>query len=57
LAFVNYFEIDDGTVKINIVTNNPLPAENQTITVKGKVQYYTLGTMKLLVIKEDELEN
>ncbi len=54
LYFINYFELDDGTGKINVITKNPLPNENESISVKGTVQYYTLGTMRLLVIKEND---
>ena len=54
LAFINYFELDDGTGTIKVITNNPLPAENEKLSVTGIVQYYTLATMKLLVIKEND---
>ena len=54
LAFINYFELDDGTGKIKVITTKPLPADSEHIIVRGTVQYYTLGTMRLLAVKEDD---
>ena len=54
LAFINYFELDDGTGTIKVITSNPLPAENEKLSVTGIVQYYTLGTLKVLIMKEND---
>jgi len=53
LGFVSYFELDDGSGVIKIITSNPLPAKGEIINVRGTVQYYTLVSSSLLVIKEN----
>lgn len=54
LFVVKYFTVYDGTGRINVVTERPLPAKGQRIRVTGKVnELFSLGTETLLVLIED----
>ena len=52
LAIVHYFEIQDETGKIFVVTTKPLPKVGEKLKIKGQVKYFTLGTKQILAIKE-----
>jgi hypothetical protein len=54
LLIVKYYEVDDGTGKIPVVTASALPGEGKSVTVKGKVnQAFSLGAAHLVVIVEE----
>lgn len=53
---VRFYEISDGTNdkdKIHVITEKPLPAEDETITIKGKVnQAVKIGELQFVIIEE-----
>jgi len=54
LIFANYYQVDDGTGQIAVVTQSALPKEGEHVTVKGKVnQAFAIGTAHLVVIVEE----
>ncbi len=55
LVFVQYFNVEDDTGEITVVTQRPLPKEGSKITVKGKVQQaFSIGDKQLIVIVENK---
>jgi hypothetical protein len=53
LLLVKYYEVDDGTGEIPVVTQSELPKEGEEVRVKGKVdQAFVLGSARLVVIVE-----
>jgi hypothetical protein len=54
LVVVKYYEVDDGTGEIPVVTESALPKEGHAVRVKGRVsQAFALGTARLVVIVEE----
>ena len=54
LVLVKYYEVDDGTGEIPVVTESGLPKEGDSVRVKGRVsQAFALGTARLVVIVEE----
>jgi hypothetical protein len=54
LLVAKYYEIDDGTGRIAVVTQSALPNEGDSVTVKGKVnQAFAVGSAHLVVIVEE----
>jgi len=54
LLVVKYYQVDDGTGQIAVVTGSALPNEGDRVRVKGKVnQAFALGTARLVVIVEE----
>lgn len=51
---ISFYEIDDGTDKIRVVSSKPLPEIGNRITVTGKVKYFAFGNLELLVIIEGD---
>lgn len=54
LGFLNYFEIDDGSGIIDVVSQKPLPQKGEFLEITGIVKYYTIATINKLVIFEEE---
>ncbi len=53
LVVVKYFEVEDGTGSIAVVTQNALPTEGDEVRVKGEVnQAFAIGSARLVVIVE-----
>ncbi len=53
LLVVKYYQVDDGTGEIPVVTQSELPREGDDVHVKGTVnQAFVLGTARLVVIVE-----
>ncbi len=53
LLVVKYYQVDDGTGDIAVVTNSALPHEGDRVRVKGRVeQAFALGTAHVVVIVE-----
>ena len=53
LLVVKYYQVDDGTGEIPVVTQSELPHEGEDVHVKGTVnQAFVLGTARLVVIVE-----
>lgn len=54
LLVVRYYEVDDGTGKIAVVTESAVPKEGDSVQVKGKVnQAFAIGSAHLVVIVEE----
>ena len=53
LLVVKYYQVDDGTGEIAVVTQSALPKEGENVRVKGRVeQAFALGTAHVVVIVE-----
>ncbi len=53
LLVVKYYQVDDGTGEVPVVTQSELPKEGDIVHVKGTVnQAFVLGTARLVVIVE-----
>ena len=53
LLVVKYYEVNDGTGEIAVVTDSALPKEGEHVRVKGQVkQAFAIGTAHLVVIVE-----
>jgi hypothetical protein len=54
LVLVKYYEVDDGTGTIPVVTESALPKEGESVRVKGRVnQAFAVGTARLVVVVEE----
>ena len=54
LFLVKYYEVNDGTGEITVVTDSALPREGDHVTVKGTVnQAFAIGTAHFVVIVEE----
>jgi len=54
LLVAKYYQVNDGTGEIAVVTESALPKEGEHVTVKGKVnQAFAIGTAHLVVIVEE----
>jgi len=54
LLVLQYYDVDDGTGEIPVVTESALPKEGDTVRVKGRVnQAFVLGTARFVVIVEE----
>lgn len=54
LLVVKYYQVDDGTGEIAVVTQDGLPKEGDHVRVKGRVeQAFAIGTAHLVVIVEE----
>ena len=54
LPFVKFFEMNDGTDSIRVISTKSLPAEGQEIKIAGKVKYYTFFSESMIVIIEKD---
>ncbi|MDD5562700.1 MAG: hypothetical protein PHQ91_03220 [Thermoanaerobaculaceae bacterium] len=53
LLVVKYYQVDDGTGEIAVVTQSALPKEGENVRVKGRVeQAFALGSAHVVVIVE-----
>jgi hypothetical protein len=53
LLVVKYYQVDDGTGEIAVVTESALPKEGEAVRVKGRVsQAFAIGSSRLIVIVE-----
>ena len=53
LVVVKYYQVDDGSGEIAVVTENALPKEGEKVRVKGRVnEAFSLGSARLVVIVE-----
>ncbi len=54
LLVVKYYEVDDGTGRIPVVTDSALPKEGDHVRVKGTVnQAFAIGSARRVVIVEE----
>jgi len=49
---VKFFEVDDGTGTIKVVTGRVLPQKGEKITVTGRMESIELGPQRLIVLRE-----
>ncbi|MES2356588.1 MAG: hypothetical protein V4568_19750 [Pseudomonadota bacterium] len=55
LVFVKYFELNDGTGAIGVVSDKALPAEGQRLSVTGQIrQAFSVGDRNITVLLEKE---
>ena len=57
LVVAGVYEIDDGTGKINILSNRPIPRKGAKVAVKGRLQsgINVLGRSIGTVVQEDSV--
>jgi aspartyl/asparaginyl-tRNA synthetase len=57
LFVVKYFEVDDGTGTLSVLSSKPLPNKGQRIKVTGTLQEaFSLGDKTMTVLLEDQPE-
>lgn len=55
LVFVKYFELNDSTGVIRVVSDKPLPTKGQRLKVTGRIhQAFSFGDQSLMVLIEGE---
>jgi aspartyl/asparaginyl-tRNA synthetase len=52
LVVIKYFEINDGSGAIKVITDRPLPKRGETLRVTGTVQSVEIGPARFMAIKE-----
>ena len=53
MLIVKFFEIEDGTGKIKVVTNRVLPAKGEKIKVTGHTSVIEVGSERWVVLREE----
>jgi hypothetical protein len=54
LILIKYYEIQDGTGTIKIVTDKLLPSRGEKLSVTGRMMVVELGTERWVVIRESQ---
>ena len=57
LLVVKYFEIQDGTGAISVVTDKLLPAKGEKLKVTGRMAVIEVGTERWVVLRENNERN
>ncbi|HKA31851.1 MAG TPA: hypothetical protein VKH64_01460 [Candidatus Binatia bacterium] len=57
LVFVKFFELQDDTGSIKIVTNRVLPQNGEKIRVKGRMESIEFGLQRTIVLREIPNQN
>ena len=52
LLVVKYFEIEDGTGTMRVVTDRLLPAKGEKLKVTGRMEVFEMGAERLVVLRE-----
>lgn len=52
LLVVKYFEIEDGTGTMRVVTDRLLPAKGEKLKVTGRMEVFEMGADRLVVLHE-----
>jgi aspartyl/asparaginyl-tRNA synthetase len=52
VIFVKFFELDDGTGRIKVVTNRVLPQNGEKVQVTGRMQSIEIGPQRTIVLRE-----
>ncbi len=52
LVFVKFFELQDDTGSIKVVTNRVLPQNGEKIRVKGRMESIEIGPQRTIVLRE-----
>jgi len=55
IGFINYFELQDETGAIYVISTNPLPTVGENLKIAGEVIYYTFAKERVIAIKEKEI--
>src|SRR5262252_7725672 len=53
LVLIKYYEIQDETGRIKVVTDNLLPARGEKLSVTGRTAVVELGTERWVVLREN----
>jgi aspartyl/asparaginyl-tRNA synthetase len=53
LVLIKYYEIQDDTGSIKVVTDNLLPARGEKLSVTGRTTVVELGTERWVVLREN----
>ena len=53
LVLIKYYEIQDDTGSIKVVTDNLLPARGEKLSVTGRTAVVELGTERWVVLREN----
>jgi hypothetical protein len=53
LLVIKYYEVQDGTGSIKVVTDNLLPARGEKLRVTGRTTVIELGTERWIVLREN----
>ena len=54
LVLIKYYEIQDGTGTIKVVTDKLLPSRGEKLSVTGRMMVVELGTERWVVIRENQ---
>ena len=54
LILIKYYEIQDGTGSIKIITDKLLPSRGEKLTVSGRMTVVELGTERWVVLRESQ---
>ncbi|HTN71238.1 MAG TPA: hypothetical protein VMO00_09120 [Methylomirabilota bacterium] len=57
LVLIKYYEIQDGTGSIKIVTDKLLPSRGEKLSVTGRTTVIELGTERWVVLRESQGQN
>ena len=52
LLVVKYFEIEDGTGTMRVVTDRLLPTKGEKLKVTGRMEVFEMGADRLVVLRE-----
>jgi len=52
LLLIKYYEIQDGSGSIKVITDKLLPARGEKLTVTGRMTVIELGTERWIVLRE-----
>jgi len=52
MIFVKFFELQDDTGTIKVVTNRVLPQNGEKIRVKGRMESIEIGPQRMIVLRE-----
>jgi aspartyl/asparaginyl-tRNA synthetase len=56
VIFVKFFEVQDDTGRIKVVTNRVLPQNGEKVQVTGRMQSIEIGPQRTIVLRENPRE-
>jgi hypothetical protein len=57
LLLIKYYEIEDGSGSIRVMTDKLLPARGEKLSVTGRTTVIELGTERWVILREDKDSN
>jgi hypothetical protein len=57
LLVIKYYEIQDGSGSIRVMTDKLLPARGEKLSVTGRLTVIELGTERWVILREDKDSN